>query len=79
MTYYAYLGKAELGKEPCGMMAPLPPNGPKSGISKLIFSLKTDAGAIRRCRRTFGEFPFRLYKYHDADRYHLDRYKEVKT
>jgi len=65
MKYYAYLGTEDLGKEPCGMCSPLPPNGPSAGISKILFELKTDRGALARARKQFESFPFRLYRYTD--------------
>ena len=50
MKFYAYCGKEDLGKESLGT----------SG--RLLFELKTIAGAIRRCQRLFGN-GFRLYSY----------------
>ena len=51
MKFYAYRGTALLGNEPCG------------GDGKLLFKLKTDIGALRRCFKAFGLEPFRLYAY----------------
>ena len=42
MKYYAYKGRATFGKEPVG-----------SG-GKLLFQLKTDAGAVRRAIKYLG-------------------------
>ncbi len=51
MRFYAHAGTSILGSEPCGS------NG------RFLFELKTTAGAIRRCRRVFGDEPFRLYSF----------------
>ncbi len=48
--YYAYKGTYSLGDEPCG------------SDNKLIFELKTDAGAVRRARRILGAV-CRAYRY----------------
>ena len=50
MKFYAYRGQAALGQEPLGT------------AGRLLFELKTVAGAVRRCQRLFGN-DFRLYSY----------------
>jgi hypothetical protein len=53
MKYYAYK-VAEDGGEPVG------------SEGRLLFELKTDRGAIRRCHRMFGYgFRWRLFTYED--------------
>lgn len=49
MKYYAYKGTASLGSEPCG------------SDGKMMFELKTDAGAIRKVEKMFKSF--RIYSY----------------
>lgn len=51
MKFYAYAGTAPLGQEPCGTGG------------RIMFELKTEAGARRRCRRVYGAQAFRLYVY----------------
>ena len=48
--YYAYIPRDD-GTEPIG------------SENKTMFELKTNAGAIRRCKRYFGNKRFRLHTY----------------
>jgi hypothetical protein len=65
MKFYAYIGKAELGKESLGT------------FGRHLFELKTTKGAIRHCKNYFNGKDFRLYVY--SNFFNNKTFKEVRV
>lgn len=71
--FYAYKGKMELGKEPCGMVD----HGSGKPSKMIIRDLKTERGAKNRCIGIWGDLDFRLFRFTNI--YDNSTFREVRV